>query len=370
MALNVSTLPIEAQKALSLFPEFEVRDFNDSGANGYILIGRHRVLRKKVAIKIYFHEEKDIDQEPTIISRINHPNVLKVYDARRVESDCSFYLMPAAKEGDLAQFLENYSISTHLAHTLLCQLLSGIAALHAEPNNLVHRDLKPENLLIDNDNIFIADFGSVRKINSANGKAPASKHSILYRPPEAFGAGAYFDYSSDVYQAGCIGYLLFGGKLSNLLEDYLNRNEKADLRKIKKNKEDYEISEYIDLCIEKKVKGKRLLDWKSLPCFVPNAIKSVLKKATSDKKNRYSNTSEFLADLSKVRKNLPDWIFTSEGCQLYNWKGIDYLICEEKEKFIIKKKKNSSSNYRTDRQVTGNSKEEVYDRLKNKIQLP
>ena len=369
MTLDNLTLPDEAQKALALFPEFEVRDFNDTGANGYVLIGRHRVLRKNVAIKIYFHGEKDIDQEPTIISSINHPNVLKVYDARRVESDCSFYLMHAANDGNLAEFLEKYTISTHLAHTLLCQLLSGIAALHADPNNLVHRDLKPENLLIDNDNILIADFGSVRRINTATGKAPASKHSILYRPPEAFDTSSYFDYSSDVYQAGCIGYLLFGGKLSNYLETYLNRNEKAGLRKVKQSGSNFEKEEFIDSCLEKKIKGKRLLDWGSIPCFVPNTITSVLKKATSEKKNRFTNTSEFLAQLSKVRTNFPDWLISSKGYELHNWKGVDYLICKEKEQFVLKKK-NSSQNFRADRSITGSCRSEVYMKLKQKIKLP
>lgn len=197
MTLNISDLPSEAQKALDIFPEFEARKFNDSGANGYVLIGRHRVLRKKVAIKIYFHGKNDIDQEPTIVCSINHENIVKVYDARKVEDDCSFFLMDAANEGDLALFLSNYHISTHLSLSLLCQLLSGIAALHSEPNNLVHRDLKPENLLINNDTMLIADFGSIRKIDSATGKAPASQHSILYRPPEAFGTTPFFDYSSD-----------------------------------------------------------------------------------------------------------------------------------------------------------------------------
>lgn len=370
MAFDSSTLPDEAQKALTLFPEFEVRDFNDFGANGYVLIGRHRVLRKTVAIKIYFHGEKDIDQEPTIISKINHPNVLKVYDARRVESDCSFYLMPAANEGNLSDFLSKYTISTHLAHTLLCQLLSGLSALHADPNNLVHRDLKPENLLIDNDNMLIADFGSIRKINTSTGKAPASKHSILYRPPEAFGAGSYFDYSSDVYQAGCIGYLLFGGKLSNYLEEYLNRNEKAALRKVKQGGGDFEISEFIDSCIEKKIKGKRLLDWKSIPCFVSNTIINVLKRATSEKTNRYTNTSEFLAQLSKARRDFTDWLITAKGYALNNWKGIDYLVCKDKGKFIIKKKKITSTDFRADRSITGISHSEIYNKLKRKIKLP
>lgn len=370
MGIDISTLPQEAQKALTLFPEFEARDFNDSGANGYVLIGRHRVLRKKVAIKIYFHGEKDIDQEPTIISSINHPNVLKVYDARRVENDYSFYLMPAADDGDLAQFLNKYKISTHLAHSLLCQLLSGLSALHADPSNLVHRDLKAENLLIDDDKMLIADFGSIRKIDKATGKAPASKHSILYRPPEAFGASAFFDYSSDVYQAGCIGYLLFGGKLSNYLDDYLNRNEKSALRKLNQAGDDFEISKFYDSCIEKKIKGKRLLDWGSLPCFVPSTIVTVLKKATSEKASRYSNTSELLAQLSKVRTNLPDWIDTSQGYELRNWNGVNYFICEEKGKYLLKKKKTSSTVFRTDKSIPGSNYSEIFSKLKQKIKLP
>lgn len=199
MTLNTDTLPDEAKKVLDLFPEFEVSDFNESGANGYVMIGRQKKLNKDVAIKIYFHEEHDIDQEPAIIALINHDNVLKVYDARKIDKSCSFYMMQAANDGYLSNFLNRNHISLKLAHRLLCQLLSGLASLHCEQNKLVHRDLKPENLLVHDDTIVIADFGSVRKIDDVTKKAPASKHSILYRPPEAFGNTAFFDYSSDIY---------------------------------------------------------------------------------------------------------------------------------------------------------------------------
>jgi eukaryotic-like serine/threonine-protein kinase len=211
MPCDTSDLPGEAQSALKQFPEFEIASFNDSGANGYVLIGRHTLLQKQVAIKIYFHGENDIDQEPAIIAKINHENVLKVYDARKVRKDCSYFMTPAASEGDLSNFLDTYFGSLPLSHKLLCQLLSGIADLHREPNLLVHRDLKPENLLVHDDTILIADFGSVRRIDEETGNAPASKHSILYRPPEAFGEEAFFNFSSDIYQAGMIGFLLFRG---------------------------------------------------------------------------------------------------------------------------------------------------------------
>lgn len=72
MAVDIDTLPEEAKKALQQFKEFQIAEFNDSGANGYVMIGRHNVLRKDVAIKIYFHDVNEIDQEPAIIASINH----------------------------------------------------------------------------------------------------------------------------------------------------------------------------------------------------------------------------------------------------------------------------------------------------------
>jgi len=77
MAVDIDTLPEEAQKALEQFKEFQIGEFNDSGANGYVMIGRHDVLRKDVAIKIYFHDENEVDQEPAIVAAINHKNVLR-----------------------------------------------------------------------------------------------------------------------------------------------------------------------------------------------------------------------------------------------------------------------------------------------------
>ena len=242
MAIDIESLPEEAQKALQQFSEFQLAAFNDSGANGYVMIGRHNVLKKDVAIKIYFHDANDVDQEPAIIATLNHENILKVFDARKVEECCSFYMMQAANSGDLFSFLENYNLSLDLSYKLLCQLLSGLSAMHCQEMKLVHRDLKPENLLVHDDKLVIADFGSVRRIDDTTGKAPASKHSILYRPPEAFGNNAFFFFFSDVYQAGIIGYLLFGGRLSNNLLEQLNERELNELDRVKQTGGDYEIS--------------------------------------------------------------------------------------------------------------------------------
>ncbi|MFZ2269744.1 MAG: protein kinase [Azonexus sp.] len=365
MPSKLPDLPQDAINVLAMFPEFELAIFNDTGANGYVLIGRHAVLKKDVAIKIYFHAPNDVDQEPSIISQINHENVLKVYDARRLDSDSSYFLMPAASDGDLSNYLSNYYLPIPLAHKLLCQLLSGVAALHAKPNLLVHRDLKPENLLVHDDVVVIADFGSVRRIDQKTLKAPASKHSILYRPLEAFGEAAFFDFSSDIYQVGIIGFLLFGGKISNVLTDHMTEKEKAILATLKDR---FEQSIYIDSCIESRIRSGRLIDWDSLPVFVPNTIRKILKLATSTFDKRYKNVSDFLAALSKARAGLPDWIINKDGYLLRDWKGNDYFLPEGEN--IVLKRKAGKKDFRTDKQYSGNCVADIFMQLRANIVLP
>jgi len=370
MAVDINTLPDVAKKALQQFKEFQITDFNDSGANGYVMIGRHDVLCKDVAIKIYFHDKDEIDQEPAIIATLNHENVLKVFDARKVEEDCSFYMMQVANGGDLFKFLEKYHLSIILGHKLLCQLLSGLSALHCDKKKLVHRDLKPENLLIHNDSIVIADFGSVRQVDEATGQAPASELSILYRPPEAFGNTAFFDFSSDVYQAGIIGYLLFGGSLNNDLLMHLSKKELKILDKVKATGDDYEISVFIDSCIEKKTRSGKLLNWNSIPFYVPKKVKRVLNAAVSGHGKRYQNVSEFLSELAKIKADIPNWMSSKGNYELRNWKGNDYLLEENKGQVILKKRKHTAKTFRIDNSVKAASYAQAYDLLKKKFGLP
>ena len=68
--IKLEDLPEEAQRALQQFSEFALHEFNESGANGYVLLGRHKVLKRKVALKIYFHDDSAIDQELAILARV------------------------------------------------------------------------------------------------------------------------------------------------------------------------------------------------------------------------------------------------------------------------------------------------------------
>lgn len=370
MALDLNALPHEARELLLKFPEFEPNHFNDSGANGYVLLGRHNVLQRDVALKIYFHAPNEVDQEPALVAALNHPNVMKVLDARNLRPDCSFFMTPFANYGDLSTYLRENHLSLPLAFRLLVQLLSGLSALHADPNRLLHRDLKPQNLLVHDDTILIADFGSVRHIANGNDSVPASKHSVLYRPPEAFGDDGYFDFSSDCYQAGIIGYLLFGGALSEELPSHLKRSDARQLAELKyQNVPWYQECEFVDQCIRARVEKGTLLDWDSIPEFVPRRIVRALKRATATKK-RLGDASEFLAQLASP-KPLPDWIrANSRTCSLRSWKGLDYQLTERDGQISVLKRRVGAARFINDNALSGGTWSQTMELLSDKLELP
>ena len=70
----------------------------------------------------------------------------------------------------------------------------------------------------------IADFGSVKALAAGEKETTASKHSILFRPPESFDSQKY-SVKGDIYQIGVLIYQLFGGDLPYDGRKYLTAKE-------------------------------------------------------------------------------------------------------------------------------------------------
>jgi serine/threonine protein kinase/WD40 repeat protein len=124
-------------------------------------------LEREVAIKLLHADvagdavrQKRLLAEGRAASALNHPNILRVYDAD-VDGD-SYYLVSEWLEGkSLRDELGRGSLSIRRLLDLAVQIADGLAAAHAI--GIVHRDIKPENIMLARDGTArIVDFGLAR----------------------------------------------------------------------------------------------------------------------------------------------------------------------------------------------------------------
>ena len=81
------------------------------------------------------------------------------------------------------------------------QLMKSIDHMHR--NGIFHRDIKPENVLLADDMLKLADFGSCRGIYS---KQPFTEYisTRWYRAPECLLTDGYYNYKMDIWGVGCV----------------------------------------------------------------------------------------------------------------------------------------------------------------------
>ncbi len=196
---------------VELQEHYENFEENNRGANGYLFFAKNKVSKQDVAIKFYYGEPGDRQHdEPRQLAAINSPNVLSILDARMISEDWGYFITPRCNEGDLDDLITDLS-SSYTAIDTAIAICHGVSAIHAQ--GMVHRDLKPGNIVFDGGIPKIADFGSVRAFERGQEITRASRHSVLYRPPESFESDEYTK-RGDVYQIGLVTYQMLGGGLS------------------------------------------------------------------------------------------------------------------------------------------------------------
>ncbi|XP_054830365.1 mitogen-activated protein kinase kinase kinase 7 isoform X1 [Eublepharis macularius] len=186
------------------YKEIEVEEVVGRGAFGVVCKAKWR--EKDVAIKQIESESerKAFIVELRQLSRVNHPNIVKLYGAC-LNPVC--LVMEYAEGGSLynvlhgAEPLPYYTAAHAMSWCLQCS--QGVAYLHSmKPKALIHRDLKPPNLLLvaGGTVLKICDFGTACDIQT---HMTNNKGSAAWMAPEVF-EGSNYSEKCDVFSWGII----------------------------------------------------------------------------------------------------------------------------------------------------------------------
>jgi len=125
------------------------------------------------------------------------------------------YLVFEFCDNDLSGLLQyrKRALKIEEVKCLMKQLLNALIYIHEK--HVCHRDLKLSNILISNSgDLKLADFGLARVMTHKQTNYTNRVITLWYRPPELLLGSKQYDFSVDVWSAGCIlGELLNGRAL-------------------------------------------------------------------------------------------------------------------------------------------------------------
>ncbi len=201
---------------------YEIARVIGKGAMGIVYEGKDPNIDRRVAIKTVHVEgmspseareyEARFRTEARSAGRLQHPNIVSVYDADR-HDNTAFLVMEYVHGEDLKDHIDRGRRFT-LDETarIMFDLLNALG--YAHKHNIVHRDIKPANLLMEkHGRVKLTDFGVARIQNS--GEATRTRGAIVgtlkYMAPEQV-QGVSVDSRADLFSAGVVLYQLLTDK--------------------------------------------------------------------------------------------------------------------------------------------------------------
>ena len=206
---------------------YEVERFLGEGAFAEVFRVKHRFLGRH-AMKVFkaagmtIEDIEDALGEAIMLSRIGHPNIVRVFDANVVETPkglFGYFTMENVPGGSLDKFWQSHGtefVPMETTIDLIKQVCRGLSVAHQEDPPVIHRDIKPQNILVgyetDGLRARIADFGLAKQVNPLTLLATAAG-TISFKPPEAFIDSKGDSCTADVWALGTTLYLLLTDQL-------------------------------------------------------------------------------------------------------------------------------------------------------------
>lgn len=235
---------------------YEVERFLGEGAFAEVYRVNHKFLGRQ-AMKVFKETHLNAEEvtkmlgEAILLSRIGHPNIVRVFDANTIETQqgtCGFFTMEYVPGGTLDKFWRSFGskhVPVETVVELTKQICRGLAIAHNANPPIIHRDIKPQNILVgyevDGLRARLSDFGLAKEVNPLTLLATAAG-TLAFKPPEVFQKKKADSRAADIFALGATMYLLLTDELPFHIDADLGWGQDINSWKIPDRPSDWNVS--------------------------------------------------------------------------------------------------------------------------------
>ncbi len=290
--------------------KYEITGIAGKGAMGVVYIGYDPYVDRKVAIKVSTMDEvgeeevhkarKMFFNEAQSAGSLDHPNILKVYDAGDADGQ-PYISMEFVENADTLRSFCKQGMLLPIERVARYIMHCANALDYAHEKGITHRDIKPANIMLtQTGEVKIGDFGIAQRARTDKTQILGWYGSPMYMSPEQ-AADEPLNHQTDLFSLGVVLYEMLVGQapfaakgISGLINNVINKPQ----------------TPVIDLRAE-------------IPPSLNRVVQRALQKNPGD---RYLTGAEMAQDLQAALDDLDDPIRTmSDEQRLQLLKGMSFF---------------------------------------------
>jgi len=204
------------------FAGYVIKELIGSGGMGDIYKAKHISMDRTVALKIL---KPSLSRDKAFIrrfirearsaGRLNHPNIIQIYDVGR-ENNIYYFSMEYVEGESLDEVIARRGVFT-VREALAVVIEVARALQKAHERGIVHRDIKPANIMLSKQGVIkVADFGLARPLDTDEPSLTQTGVALgtpFYMAPEQIRGAHDVDIRADIYGLGCTFYHLLTGRV-------------------------------------------------------------------------------------------------------------------------------------------------------------